>query len=196
MQLTQLTHLGLAGLIPGMVSALVRRDVDGLYSAAAITEPPTTTTVTIPSPTMPGIIDGCEGFYMISEGDTCDNVAKKKGIATYQLKAWNSEINRLCSNLWLDFYVCVDGPGEETPVPTFTLTPPGPDRPTPEPAPTLPGTVTNCEWFYPIYAGDTCAEICLVAGITFEELQAMNPHINDACTNLWVGYRVCIGVHE
>ncbi|KAL4938841.1 hypothetical protein BDV06DRAFT_225624 [Aspergillus oleicola] len=194
----QLTRLAIAGLIPGMVSALVRRDGDDLSIVATTTEAPTKATVTIPTPTMPGIIDGCEGYDKVVEGDICDTVAKRNGIATYQLKTWNSEINDLCSNLWLDYYVCVNGPGEEIPLPTYTLTPPDPNSPTPEPSPILPGTVANCEFYFGIDARDTCADICVLAGITFEELQAMNPILDDQCTNLmsWIGYRICVGVYE
>ncbi|KAL5332616.1 hypothetical protein BJX70DRAFT_404411 [Aspergillus crustosus] len=170
----QLTQLAITGLIPGMVSALVRLDSDDLSIMATTTEAPTKATVTIPTPTMSGIINGCEGYDKVVEGDI------------------------FCSNLWLNYYVCVDGPGKETPLPTYTFTSPGPTLPTPSPSPILPGTVANCEFYYVVDARDTCADICVLAGLTFKELQAINLILDNQCTNLmsWVGYRICVGVGE
>ncbi|KAL2825513.1 hypothetical protein BDW59DRAFT_161740 [Aspergillus cavernicola] len=171
----QLTQLAIAGLIPGMVSALVCCDGDDLSIVATTTEAPTKATVTIPTPTMSGIIDGCEGYDKVVEGDICDTVAKRNGISTSQLRTWNS-IDSLCSNLWLDYYVCVDGPG---------------------PVPIYPGTVANCEVYYRIYDRDTtCAAVCALVGITLEELVAMNPNLEYHCPNLTrlVGNRICVGV--
>lgn len=54
-----------------------------------------TTTADVPtnSPTMPGIVDNCDGFYKVSSGDHCDTIAETYGITTAQLVSWNSEIN-------------------------------------------------------------------------------------------------------
>ncbi|KAF7133667.1 hypothetical protein CNMCM5793_004965 [Aspergillus hiratsukae] len=113
-----------------------------LTTTTSTTTRTTTTTSSAPtnSPTMPGIADNFDGFYKISSGDQCDMIANAHGISTAQLKSWNS-----CSNLWLDYYICVHVPGA-------TTTAPGAPEPTEDPgsgpSPQLPGIVGNCDEFY------------------------------------------------
>ena len=40
--------------------------------------------------------------------------------------------------------------------------------------------------------GDTCLAITSNAGITFNEFRSLNPDVNGACSNLWIGYSYCI----
>lgn len=58
--------------------------------------------------------------------------------------------------------------------------------------PTQTGSVSDCGLYYSAVAGDTCNQICLVYGLTFAALQALNTYLNDDCTNLWPGYSVCV----
>lgn len=157
---------------------------------STITTEPSTTTEPAPSnsPTMPGIADNCDGFYKVSSGDQCDTIAKKHGISVDQFKSWNSEINSACTNLWLDYYVCVHVPGA-------TTTSQGPPEPTPTgPTPQMPGIVDNCKSFHKVKEGDSCWSIYTEAGITFEQFRSWNKEIDAGCTKLWLGYYVCIGV--
>jgi hypothetical protein len=58
--------------------------------------------------------------------------------------------------------------------------------------PTQTGSIADCGRYYSVVSGDTCNQICLVYGITFDQLQDFNPYLNNDCTNLWLGYSVCI----
>jgi hypothetical protein len=58
--------------------------------------------------------------------------------------------------------------------------------------PTQSGSIANCGLYYNVVAGDTCNQIALVYGITLADLQAWNPYLNDDCTNLWLGYAICV----
>lgn len=162
------------------------------------TTPPTTirtstitSTTTAPdpgnSPAMPGIVANCDRFYKVQSGDGCDSIAQKNGITSAQFKSWNKEINASCSNLWLDYYVCVHVPGATTPPTTTT-------GPSPSNSPLMPGVVGNCNRFYKVHSGDSCDSIAQKSGITPTQLKSWNAEINASCSNLWLDYYICIGV--
>ncbi|RHZ56573.1 uncharacterized protein CDV56_100995 [Aspergillus thermomutatus] len=159
-------------------------------STTLTTTTSTTTTKTAPSnsPTMPGIADNCDGFYKVSSGDQCDTIAAKHGISVAQFKSWNTEINDDCTNLWLDYYVCVHVPGATT-----TSQAPKPTDEPSGPTPQMPGIVDNCKTFHLIKSGESCRSIYTDAGITFAQFRAWNTQVDAACTNLWLGYYVCLG---
>ncbi|KAJ0415605.1 hypothetical protein BJY00DRAFT_293176 [Aspergillus carlsbadensis] len=89
---------------------------------------------------MPGIADSCDGFYKISSGDQYSSIAQKHGVTNTQLRSWNSEINAECSNLWLDYYICVHVPGTSTSTSTTTTTRPPVTGPTPQ----QPDIISTC----------------------------------------------------
>ncbi|KAM0331443.1 hypothetical protein ACHAQA_003119 [Verticillium albo-atrum] len=150
----------------------------------------TTTSAPAPSnsPAMPGIVPNCDRFYKIQSGDQCDTIAQRNGITTAQLRAWNTEINSACSNLWLDYYICTRVPGAVTPPTTMTA------APAPSNSPAMPGIVSNCNRFYKIQSGDQCDTIAQRNGITTAQLRTWNTEINSACSNLWLDYYICTGV--
>ncbi|KAH1561607.1 hypothetical protein KXX28_005546 [Aspergillus fumigatus] len=79
-----------------------------------------------------------------------------------------------CTNLGLDYYVCVHVPSATTGG--------------------LPGIVSNYAKFYQVKSGDSCWSIENAAGITLAQFRSWNTQIDESCTNLWVDYYVCIGV--
>ncbi|KAK1488016.1 LysM domain-containing protein [Colletotrichum tamarilloi] len=162
-------------------------------TSTTTTSSSTTTTAAAPSnsPTMPGLAANCDGFYKVSSGDSCDAISSKYGISTAQFKSWNTEINADCTNLWLDYYVCVHVPGAATTTQGTTqpTTPPSTG-----PTPQMPGIVSNCKTFYQVKSGDSCWSIYSSAGITFEQLLSYNTQVDSSCSNLWLGYYVCTGV--
>ncbi|KAL5335499.1 hypothetical protein BJX70DRAFT_410391 [Aspergillus crustosus] len=188
----------------------------------------TTTTSSAPSnsPTMPGIAENCDAFYLISItvdqlkswnseiNDNCSNlwlgyyicvhvpgatttsaapepiITSAYSISVNQLRSWNSEINADCSNLWLGYYICVHVPGATTIQPAN----PEPTEDPSDPTPQMPGIVENCQLFHLIESGDSCWSIYTEAGITLEQFLEWNTQVDAACSNLWLGYYVCVGV--
>ncbi|OHE94792.1 LysM domain-containing protein [Colletotrichum orchidophilum] len=167
--------------------------VTSTTSKAPTTTTTTTTAAAAPSnsPAMPGLAANCDGFYKVSSGDSCDAIASKYSISTAQFKSWNTEVNADCTNLWLDYYVCVHVPGAATTTqaPTQPTTPPSTG-----PTPQMPGIVSNCKKYYQVNSGDSCWSIYSGAGITFEQFLSYNTQVDSTCSNLWLGYYVCTGV--
>ncbi|KAL4769216.1 hypothetical protein BDW60DRAFT_195675 [Aspergillus nidulans var. acristatus] len=147
----------------------------------------TTTSSSKYEPTQPGVPSNCDKFHLVASGDQCDTIEAKYGISDAQFKAWNPSIDSSCSNLWLDYYVCVHVPGATTTSSSPQPTPTGPQ-------PQMPGIVSNCRAFYKVKSGDSCYTIDSAAGITLAQFRAWNTQIDATCSNLWVDYYVCIGV--
>lgn len=129
------------------------------------------------SPQMPGIIPTCDRFYKIQSGDICDTIASRNGITVAQLRSWNSEINASCSNLWVDYYICVHVPGAAPP-PTSTTSAPQPSN-----SPALPGAVNNCNRWYKIISGDSCDTVAAKNTITVAQLRSFNTQINSSMSD-------------
>lgn len=133
-------------------------------TAPASTTSTTTTAAPSNSPTMPGVAANCDRFHLVESGDTCDAIASSSGITSAQLRAWNTEINAACSNLWLDYYICTRVPGATTP----------------SNSPPLPGAAANCEKWYQIVSGDTCDTVAAKNTITVDQLRSMNTGIGSS----------------
>ncbi|KAE8148761.1 hypothetical protein BDV25DRAFT_12010 [Aspergillus avenaceus] len=154
------------------------------------TPKPTTSTTTTSSskyePTQPGVPSNCDKFHLVASGDQCDTIEAKYGITDAQFRAWNPSIDSNCSNLWLDYYVCVHVPGA-------TTTSSSPEPTSTGPQPQMPGIVDSCKTFYKVKSGDSCYSINAAAGITLDQFRKWNTQIDATCSNLWVDYYVCIG---
>lgn len=73
--------------------------------------------------------------------------------------------------------------------------PPYPLHPTPCPPPPAgpkPPPPRVCAETHVVKFGDTCGAVAQAAGITYAALRANNPAINAACTNLQVGWVLCV----
>ncbi|MCJ1456788.1 hypothetical protein MMC28_007153 [Mycoblastus sanguinarius] len=142
-----------------------------------------TKTVSI-GPTASGEVAGCEQFYTVKSGDSCTNIETTYGISFTQFYAWNPSIGKNCENLWLGYAYCVQGPASS-----------GSASPTaPASAPRQSGIAANCDAYYTVAGGDSCAKIETQYNDTFAELYSWNPAIGNNCQNLWVGYAICVGV--
>ncbi|KAH7024976.1 uncharacterized protein B0I36DRAFT_416907 [Microdochium trichocladiopsis] len=151
------------------------------------------------SPAMPGLAGNCDGFHKIVSGDNCDAISKKYGITRSQFLGWNTEVNKDCTNLWLDYYVCVHvsgaGSGPTTTTTTSKTTTPPTSQPTNSgPQPQMPGIVPSCKKFHLVKDGEGCWAIYTNAGITFEQFRAYNTQIDENCSNMWKDVYVCVGV--
>ncbi|KAL5337695.1 hypothetical protein BJX70DRAFT_368556 [Aspergillus crustosus] len=58
-------------------------------------------------PQMPGIITNCYAFHLIESGDSCWSITTEAGITVEQFRAWNTQVDAQCSNLWQGYWVCV-----------------------------------------------------------------------------------------
>lgn len=180
---------------PTTTSSTSSRSSSTTFKTSTTTSKTSSTTTTAPGPTntpqMPGLADNCDGFYQVASGDQCDSIAQKHSISVAQFMSWNSEVNAECTNLWLGYYVCVHVPGA-------TTTSQAPSEPTNPPStgptPQMPGIVEDCKSFHQVVSGDSCWSIYTNAGITFDQFRAWNTQVDAACSNLWLGYYVCVGV--
>lgn len=62
------------------------------------------------------------------------------------------------------------------------------------PAPTQDGAVSNCTKWHVVESGDGCWAIYTKYGITSDQLFEWNTKISKDCSNIWLGYAVCVGV--
>ncbi|KAJ5115624.1 hypothetical protein N7476_005116, partial [Penicillium atrosanguineum] len=58
--------------------------------------------------------------------------------------------------------------------------------------PIYPYAISNCRVYATVEPGDYCQKIETEHGISAAQLRNWNPGLDDACTNLWCGYRYCV----
>ncbi|OLN88297.1 LysM domain-containing protein-like protein 1 [Colletotrichum chlorophyti] len=164
------------------------------FSTRASSAPVSTTSgPSAPSPTQPGLIDSCTVFYQVASGDTCDVIISKHGgsFSLSDFYTWNPAVGTACTGLWLGYYVCVGIPGTPTGAPTAVpSSTSGPNIP----SPTQAGLISTCSRFHLVESGNTCEVIVSQYGIALGDFYEWNPAVGSACTGLWLGYYVCIGV--
>lgn len=81
-----------------------------------------------------------------------------------------------CSNLWLDYYICIHVPGSTTTTPE---TPEPTEDPGSSPTPQMPGIVDNCDEYYKVASGDNCETISKSYGISTAQFKSWNTKVND-----------------
>ncbi|RYP31504.1 hypothetical protein DL767_005727 [Monosporascus sp. MG133] len=157
-------------------------------------EPSPTTSgngITTPTPTQATIVNNCDEFYFVVAGDTCENIAAKHGLTQAQFLSWNPSVGSTCSGLWANAYACVSIIGH-TPTKPTTATSTGNGIATPTPI--QPKMVNNCDLFYKVKSGDTCATIAASKGVTVQQLTTWNPYVKSDCSLLWLDYYICISI--
>ncbi|KAK6515152.1 hypothetical protein TWF506_007497 [Arthrobotrys conoides] len=181
------------------------------YCVEAANEPaPTTTTTTTtttksttvisttpgaPGPTQSGQSTLCDRWDLVNSGDSCGSFTSKySGLTVPLLFSWNPAIASDCSNLWVGTYLCTRIKGWTPPTttskpPVTTTTGNGINTPTP----TQPQMVSNCNKWYFVNTGDTCAVITSKTGATLAQLFAWNASIKSDCSGLWASVYICVG---
>lgn len=144
-------------------------------------------------PTQSGITAGCKQYYTVKSGDSCAGVESTFGISFAQLYAWNPAIGSNCQYLVVGDAVCVSelrATSTSTPkvLSSSTSTKVAPPRPTQS------GTAANCNRYYVVQSGDSCAGVESKYSITFNQLYTWNPSIGSNCQYLGVGNAYCVGV--
>ncbi|KAL5360255.1 hypothetical protein BJX96DRAFT_184441 [Aspergillus floccosus] len=145
--------------------------VGSTSTGSSTTTTATTTTSSITAPTQTGIVADCEEFYTAKSGDTCASIEAQFGITFGEFYSWNPSIGSGCANLWLGYAYCVKGPQS-----TATATGPG--------GPVQTGITSNCNAYYTVESGDSCAAIESRYDLTFAELYQWNQAIGSDCENL------------
>ncbi|KAL4860890.1 hypothetical protein BDV12DRAFT_204586 [Aspergillus spectabilis] len=168
------------------------------FTTATTTTGPTNGVIT-PTLTRPGMVDNCDDFHMVVDGDYCASIASRYGISLAQFLEYNAQISADCSGLWLGYYVCVSIIGED-PVPTTTTTTTSRTTSTTTttatgPSPTQSGLIETCTSYYQAQAGDTCQEIIQDKYPYINSLPLFvrwNPAVGSSCSNLLAGYYYCV----
>lgn len=150
--------------------------------------------VTTPTPTQPNMVDNCNKFYFVKEGDNCADIASANGISVEDFSRWNPKVGAQCTGLWAKTYACVGvlgSTGSPTTAPTTTTTA---GNGVVTPMPTHPGMVDNCNKFYFVKEGDGCAGIASANGISVEDFAKWNTKVGPQCTGLWAKTFACVGI--
>jgi len=80
--------------------------------------------------------------------------------------------------------------------PSTTITPSStkPSNGIATPEPTQPQMVSNCDLFYFVKSGESCASVLSKNSITVDQLFAWNPSVNKDCSGLWADVNVCVSI--
>lgn len=167
--------------------------VIGVDPSSTITTGPSKPTngIATPTPVRPGMVDNCDDFHKVVEGDVCSDIAHNSGISLGQFLKYNPQVKADCSGLWLGYYVCVSIIGDKPTPPTTTSTP---TNGISTPTPSRPGMVNNCDAFYKVKSGDECGAIAKSHGISQDQLYKWNTEIGTDCSGLWADYYICVSI--
>ncbi|KAH8178523.1 hypothetical protein LIA77_00042 [Sarocladium implicatum] len=163
-------------------------------------EPPTTTKppsgIATPTPTQGGMVNNCNKFHFVKQGQACSTVLSEAQISLAQLFEWNSSVNKDCSGLWAEVYVCVGVVGQAT---TTSAAPPSTTTAgngIATPTPIQEGMVGNCNKFYFVKDGQTCSSVLAESGLSLAQLYRWNPTVKSDCSGLWSKVYVCISTTD
>lgn len=140
-----------------------------------------------PTPHQTGMAAGCDKFYKVVSGDTCDQISKAYHVSESDFISWNPAVGKDCGSLWVGDYVCVDVKGH---IASKTTAGHGIATPTPY----EPGMVSSCNKFFYVKSGDSCSEIAKAEGISVSDIESWNPKVGSRCTSLWADAYICVGV--
>lgn len=150
-----------------------------------------------PSPIQSGMVFDCDQFHLVSSGDTCASIAAGAEIPVADFYSWNPTVGSGCSSLWLGYYVCIDVIGYSSSTPSATTlkaTTTSSGNGITSPTPIQPGMVTDCNKFYLVGTGTSCATVASQEGVTVTEIVSWNSGVGSGCNDLWLGYYICVGV--
>jgi LysM repeat protein len=176
------------------------------HSPTTTTAPPTTTVkptptngIATPTPIQEGMVNNCDAFHYVVDGDGCSKIVQQYGISLSQFYKWNPAVGSSCSALWLETYVCVSIVSVN-PVPTTTMktsvkpTTTKPGNGVATPTPIQQGMVSNCKSFRFIKSGDNCASVAKSANISLSNFYRWNSGVGSNCEYLWLDTWYCVAV--
>jgi LysM repeat protein len=172
----------------------VQGDTSGDGAAAAASSSAMPVTMTSPgSPTQSGMTASCRGYYTVQSGDSCSGIESEFGVTFAQFYSWNPAIGSNCQYLIVGDAVCVSGP-QATSTSAAKVSSSSTSTNVAAPGPTQSGTAANCNKYYVVQSGDSCAGVESKYSITFNQLYTWNPSIGSNCQYLGVGNAYCVGV--
>ncbi|KAL4981877.1 hypothetical protein BDW68DRAFT_183077 [Aspergillus falconensis] len=191
--------ISVSSVYPIPTTSTSSTDASSPTSSAVTT---TSTPITTPTPIEPGVIDGCTAFHLVVSGDTCADIASAAGVSLTDFVTWNPNVGSDCSGLWLGYYVCIgtasslssSNAGSSTSTFSTTASTTSGVNGVTTPTPYESGMIYDCDDFYLVVSGDTCASIVSDARISLDDFYAWNPTVGSDCSGLWLGYYVCVGV--
>ena len=168
--------------------------IPGTPTTKPTTKPTSTCNPKAPEPTQPGVVCNCTKWHKVGSGTTCDAIISYEHITSADFYKWNPKVGKDCSGLWAGYNVCVGVKGSTTVKPTTTKPPQETCNPA-APKPTQPGAVCHCKkWHLVKDKNTTCDAIIKYEKITSANFFKWNPKIKKDCTNLLLGYNVCVKV--
>lgn len=180
-----------SGLLAGFYYCV---GIPGTPTTKPTAKPTSTCNAKAPEPTQPGAACQCTKWHKVGSGTTCDGIISYEHIAAADFHKWNPKVGKDCTGLWAGYYVCVGVKGSTTVKPTTTKPPQETCNPS-APKPTQPGAVCRCKkWHLVKDASTTCDAIIKYEKITKANFFKWNPKIKKDCTNLLLGYNVCVKV--
>lgn len=184
--MAELTVLQLCTGVPGF---------SPITSSTQSVAPSPTNGIATPAPTQPGMVNNCDAFHFVTDGDTCASIASQYGISLSQFSSWNTKTGTNCAGLWLNAYVCVSiiGVSPTSAVPSTTVKP-TPSNGISTPTPIQSGMVNNCDAFHLVVSGDECGLIASKYGISLTQFYAWNPAVGSSCATLGLDYYVCVSI--
>ncbi|KAM5465123.1 hypothetical protein MferCBS49748_005063 [Microsporum ferrugineum] len=148
-----------------------------------------------PLPTQPQMVGNCDKFHLVQSGEGCADIVSIYGITLARFQQWNPAAGSNCGGLWANAYACVSIIGQEpSPTPTPTPTSTKPSNGVTTPTPTQPGMINDCNKFYLVKTGDSCANITSANGISLNDFLKWNPKAGSDCIGLWSNAYACISV--
>ena len=130
------------------------------------------------------------------DGDTCSIIVDRLGtVSVADFAHWNPAVGDDCSKLFLGFYYCIAVPGTpstRTSVSTTVARTPKPTSKAPQPQ--QPGIVAKCFKYHLVDKGESCSSIEQTEKISAENFQKWNTGIKRDCSNLFLGFYVCVGI--
>ncbi|KAJ7062147.1 hypothetical protein C8F01DRAFT_986832 [Mycena amicta] len=148
------------------------------------------------------LFEGCH-LYNVATNDTCDSISEQSAsiigthITSTQLQAYNPDLGTYCQlivakvgqNICLTPYGGLPNvsASSDNNVPSGT-----PTSQAALPTPTMPGTASACGRYYDVKTGDVCNTVSLANAVSLPDFYTLNPQIDTNCTNLWLGYYVCV----
>ncbi|KAH7030631.1 uncharacterized protein B0I36DRAFT_348837 [Microdochium trichocladiopsis] len=134
---------------------------------------------------------------------SCTEMLSEWGISLQDFRSWNPSITAQCGNYVVGRSYCVEAPitststsststTRSTSTSTTKSTSTSPTNGIQTPQPTQPYMVGDCDQFYLVKAGDTCATIGAAYGIGTTRLISWQPSIGTSCQSLWANAYVCV----